>query len=186
MKGNQTFMKGTNWRCLSAFQEFRCLWKNNCNITVSTRKYCKKCRLRKCFKVSRHGCLSSGAKNQQLIFYLFQFKVGMKPEYIVTEEQKRQQQLGHISAANEAINWQGKEESIESYAQNDTEIDQDRKPASGSALSKAREPVPAPKSACAKLELKVNVTATLNVQPQQDRYCNNDDCRYKTIQTILY
>lgn len=50
---------------LKSMDKFRCRNNNNCVITSATRKRCKRCRLTKCFKV------------------------GMRKEWILTEEEKR-------------------------------------------------------------------------------------------------
>jgi len=50
---------------LKSMDKFRCRNNNNCSITSATRKRCKRCRLTKCFKV------------------------GMRKEWILTEEEKR-------------------------------------------------------------------------------------------------
>ena len=47
-------------------QEFKCPFSNECEVTVITRRFCQRCRLKKCFDI------------------------GMKKEYILSDEEKQQ------------------------------------------------------------------------------------------------
>ena len=48
------------------FQEFKCPFSNECEVTVITRRFCQRCRLKKCFDI------------------------GMKKEYILSDAEKQQ------------------------------------------------------------------------------------------------
>ena len=37
----------------SLLQEFKCPFSDKCEVTVVTRRFCQKCRLRKCFDVGK-------------------------------------------------------------------------------------------------------------------------------------
>ncbi len=61
--------------------KLKCRGQSHCEITVETRKRCKKCRLDKCFRM---GKMISIMLNIIIIIILF---LGMRKEWILSDEE---------------------------------------------------------------------------------------------------